>query len=155
MLKNSNFLCNYYLVGDSAFPLKTYLMRPFPGKLLDSEKFNFNKRLSRARRVIENAFGILVARWRILLTTLNILPSNADKIVKACVILHNFLKLNDSSYCPQDYVDRYAGENIINGLWRQHSSPLQKAKPMSSNFSARNAFEMRENLKSYLFNNQI
>ena len=90
VLKNSNFLCNYYLIGDCAFPLKTYLMRPYPGKLLDSEKFNYNNRLSRARRVIENSFGILVARWRILFTTLNMLPSNADKIIKACVVLYNF-----------------------------------------------------------------
>ena len=65
-------------------------------------------RLSRARRVIENAFGILVARWRILSTTLNMLPSNADKIVKACVVLHNFVKLHDTTYCPPDFVDQYA-----------------------------------------------
>jgi len=80
-------------------------------------KFNYINRLSRARRVIENAFGILVARWRILFTTLNMLPSNADKIIKACVVLHNFLKLNDGTYCPPDYVDRYDGHRVATGLW--------------------------------------
>ena len=51
----------YFFLGDKIFPLKTSLMRPFPGLLDDSQKI-FNYQLSRARRTIENAFGILVTR---------------------------------------------------------------------------------------------
>lgn len=156
-LPNSNFNCNYYMVGDSAFPLKPFLMRPYPGKLLDAEKYNFNKRLSRARRVIENAFGILVAKWRILATTLNMLPRNADKIVKATIVLHNFVKLNDSAYYSSAFVDHYDenDEIISEGLWRTEVTPLSKCKPIGSRNSSQIAFAMRDKLKEYLYANKI
>jgi len=52
----------YYIVGDDAFPLKTWLMKPVPNRNLTVEQRIFNYRLSRARRVVENAFGLLAAR---------------------------------------------------------------------------------------------
>ena len=53
---------SYFLVGDEILPLQTWLMRPLSGKvLINKMRKIFNYRLSRARRIIENTFGILVA----------------------------------------------------------------------------------------------
>ena len=47
----------YVFLGDEGFPLKPWFLRPYPGNGLPLQKNIFNYRLSRARRVIENAFG--------------------------------------------------------------------------------------------------
>jgi len=55
----------------------------------------FNYRLSRARRFIECLFGILTNKWRIFHRPLNVNIELAIDIIKACVVLHNFVRLRD------------------------------------------------------------
>ena len=70
-------------------------MRPYPSTknrqtlLKDQKRFNY--RLTRARRIVENAFGRLAQRWRICNRRINLLPKNVDRVVKACVVLYNYL----------------------------------------------------------------
>lgn len=83
----------YVVVGDEAFPLKPYLLRPYSRNNLGDNEPNkiFNYRLSRARRVVENSFGLLAARWRCFRRYLEVQPEFVDKIVLASCCLHNML----------------------------------------------------------------
>ena len=74
-------LCSYHIVGDDAFSLRTDLMKPYPHKCLEKEERILNYRLSRARRVVENAFGILANRSRLFFTTIALEPENVDYVV--------------------------------------------------------------------------
>lgn len=70
------------------------LMRPYIGYGLSHEQRIFNYRLSRIRRVVECVFGVLTAKWRVLLSSMQLDVENAIKVVLACCVLHN-LRNND------------------------------------------------------------
>ncbi|KAH7959703.1 hypothetical protein HPB49_013128 [Dermacentor silvarum] len=114
------------LVGDEAFQLRPDFLRPYPGRELEDKKRIFNYRLSRARRCAENAFGILVTRWRILERTMGENPKNAEEVVKALCVLHNFLMHRsaegDDAYCGPGYSDS------INGFGLRRETELQDDK---------------------------
>jgi len=70
----------YILIGDDAFALGENLLKPFSGNNMTQEQELFNKKLSSARVKVEKAFGILAARFRILLTTIVLCPEKATTI---------------------------------------------------------------------------
>ena len=62
-LKNSSRILPFAFVADDAFRLKHHMMKPYSSSYLGTEKINFNYRLSCARRIIENTFGIAANRF--------------------------------------------------------------------------------------------
>jgi len=96
-IKEGGPILPYCLVGDEAFPLKSYLLRPYPGRGgLTPEQDIYNYRLSRARRIIENIFGIIASQWRIYRKPIIASPENAKLMVQATVCLHNWLRRQDN-----------------------------------------------------------
>jgi hypothetical protein len=62
----------YVFVGDDAFPVMDNIMKPDTrNNLQNKEQLIFNYRLSRSRRIFENAFGIMSSRFRVLLSIVN------------------------------------------------------------------------------------
>jgi hypothetical protein len=70
-------------------------MRSYSGKSVSIEKKVYNYRHAGARRFIECTFGILTNKWRIFRRPLNVSIDLAQNIVKAYVILHNFVRKRD------------------------------------------------------------
>ena len=115
----------YVFIGDDAFQLKPHLLKPYPGGGDGDEmKTIYNYRLSRARRVIENAFGIAAARFRIFRNPIIAKVETVTLVTKAVILLHNFLmktQCHDDlyNYCPPGFVDTECNTRRIPGHWRE------------------------------------
>ncbi|KAF2884475.1 hypothetical protein ILUMI_21692 [Ignelater luminosus] len=59
MLPGVNQSIPYVFIADEAFPSSVRIVKPFRDRGLTSERKIFNFLLSHARRVVENAFGIM------------------------------------------------------------------------------------------------
>ncbi|KAK4879129.1 hypothetical protein RN001_007275 [Aquatica leii] len=89
-LPGTNILAPYVILGDEAFPLKTYMMRLYARSCVDDdEKSIFNYRLCRARRLVVCAFGILSQTFRVYCRRLIVDHQNAISIILTTCILHN------------------------------------------------------------------
>lgn len=144
----------YVFVGDEAFPLKVNLMRPYPGKELDESKAVYNYRLSRARTIIENSFGILAARWRIFRRPIIAHPNKVVAFAKAAVALHNYLHTTESTiYCPPGFIDDEDGTGgVVSGSWRSDSTEsggLEDVGHVSGNRYTSAAATVREKFCTY------
>ena len=137
-LPGSSTMTPFVVVADDAFPLKNYIMKPFGSKNLSHSHKIYNYRLSRARRVVENAFGILSSRFRVFGKAIPLSPEKVQDIVMAACCLHNFLLRDSSSsahYMPDDDPDP--------------SSDLQSVGKQAGNRASSGALLVRDAFCSY------
>ena len=80
-----------YLVGDSAYSLRSYLLTPYDNPGVKSAKDNFNFYLSSCRIYVECCFGEIDRRWGILWRPLMGKLKNHKNTIDACLRLHNFI----------------------------------------------------------------
>ena len=125
-----------FLVGDSAYPLSTWLMKPFVhNSNLTSSQRSFNYYLSRARIVVENGFGRLKARWRRLMKRNDMNIENIPCIVTTCCILHNMCEVHGDTF---------------NELWMEDvDSSIQPVVTVGDNNANPNAKAIRDALVDY------
>ena len=115
------------LVGDDAFPLKTYLIKPYSKPNLTKEEKIYNYRTSRTRRIVENGFSILASRFRVFGQPVAVKVETTTKMVKAACAIHNWLcSTSPVSYTPPgscDYED-IVNATVVEGQWRSEISQL-------------------------------
>lgn len=150
-LPHTNQSLPFHIISDGAFPLTSRIMKPFPYRNLPQAKRIYNYRFSRARRIVENAFGVLASRFAIYAKPIKTSVSNIKDIIMATCSLHNLLKRqNPRSYTPPGFTDN---ENLIEttvrlGDWRKEAPEMMPLAPTNQRPSAK-AIKIREDLCSY------
>ncbi|XP_061172633.1 uncharacterized protein LOC133181974 [Saccostrea echinata] len=143
----------YFLVGDDAFPLRSWMMKSYSNRNMTNEERIFNYRLSRARRVVENTFGILAHRWRCMLGTMQQDPDRAKIIVMAAICLHNLMRLRYPGLQNNDLDQEDEAGNHIPGAWRK-DRVLQDVEAVGrGNLPNREGKRIRTYLKHYYNSN--
>ncbi|XP_034244264.1 protein ALP1-like [Thrips palmi] len=152
----------YVFLGDDAFPLGVHLLKPFKGDFLPPEEVVYNYRVSRARRVVENSFGILAARFRVLRKSIIGSETLVQNIILACCALHNLHLTREDSippkqrvYMPPEYADLYKSNGFLKeGRWRKETKDeelcifkrlVQQEVPEGVHVNLESAHEVREN----------
>lgn len=154
-LPHTNIKVPYTFVGDSAFAINRHVMKPFSFKNINHEKRIFNYRLSRARRVVENAFGILATRFRIFRRKISVDIDNVDAIVLACCALHNYLRKKSNTYMTDSCVDVENTNDLTfrPGDWRKQNFELVSLVQINEKQRNDEGNEVRNKFMAY-FNGQ-
>ena len=125
-------------------------MRPFSRRNLANDERIFNYRLSRAIRVVENAFGILANRFRCLLSVTNQKPDTVHDIELACICLHNIMRVRypgDQNLLMDQEDDDH---QVILGNWRDGVNMDDMQMTRGGNVDTFDAKQQRLYLKHYV-----
>lgn len=138
----------YVLLADNAFPLQKHILKPYSLRNLTYDERIFNYRLSRGRRVVENSFGILANRFRVLLSTMYLPVDTVQIVTLACCALHNYLSRENGTYLHGTLdVENVEHHTITPGEWRNNAQlcDLQIINIRPN----RNAINVRDEFKRY------
>lgn len=126
----------YVFVADDAFPLRTDVMKPFPQTDLDSRtKIIYSYRLSRARLIVENAFGILN---NFVCCTRNLcFAYSLDEFIAQFI--------SPDRVC---YTENFEDDVIMSGLTTREST-LEPQQRTTQNRAPKTANQIRFELMSY------
>lgn len=152
-------LCPYVILGDEAFALHQNIMKPYAGvHPKGSMERIFNYRLSRARRVVENAFGILSVVFRVLRKPMLLEPPNTTLITLSTIYLHNYLRKSKASrqtYTPPGTFDHEEDGKLIPGSWRHEidDGPSFMSLKKVPRKCSTDAQAIRKEIADYFMNN--
>ena len=142
---------NFVFIGDEAFAIHKHILKPLPQRNLNYENRIYNYRLSRGRNVVENVFGLIAARFRVLHTAINMKPLHIQYVVLAICTLHNYLMKRKTQYIGPtslfDSENKQTHELLKNAEWRQNAVQLC---PLQISDRTGQALDAKENRQKYI-----
>lgn len=140
--KGLSFFINKYYLGDAGYALTPYCLTPYRGVRYHLKEWGrsgerprskeelFNLRHASLRNIIERAFGVLKKRFPILVRMPSYDITTQCKLVKCCMMIHNFIRLNalyeDAFYEWNQEIDGENDADVIATM--QPTAPRQVAR---------------------------
>jgi len=91
-------ICNNlnFILGDSAYPSKPWLLKPYANTQPGSSEADYNTKHAQGRVIIEDTIGMLKGKFRCINgeRQLHYSPTKCARIVNVCCALHNLCILN-------------------------------------------------------------
>ena len=105
---------NQVIIGDAAYPLLPWLMKPYPENSITPRiKKKLNYELNRARMSVENTFGKLKGRFIRFSKRVDLKISSIDVVITASCILHNICQIQNNAFLPIWQIDNEAFEKPV------------------------------------------
>ena len=105
---------NPVIIGDAAYPLLPWLMKPYPENSTTPRiKKKFNYQLSRARMSVENTFGKWKGRFILFSKRVDMELSSLVMVITASCILHNICQIQNNAFLPIWQIDNEASEEPV------------------------------------------
>ncbi len=121
---------NPFLVADAAFPLAATCMKCYEGSGLPPQKHSFNYSLIRTRRVVEQAFGRLKGRWKVMDGHCKINdPVFVRQVAMVCCGLHNICERHQCPFEPGRLPDQSAYVDITTSQFASKCGDWISIKP--------------------------
>ena len=128
--------------------LRIWMMKPFSHRSQVQRERIYSYRLSRARHVVENAFGILSHRFRCFLTTMQLQPDNINLITMCACVLHNLMLTRYPNAVLEVDREHPDTQDLIPSAWRLDQQ-LQGLIPLTGHHSQREAKDQCDYLSHY------
>jgi len=135
---------SFCFCGRRGISFENNLMIPFARRQLNNMKRIYNYRQSRARRIVECAFGILTKRFNVFENKMLVHLDKAAVITQAACVLHNIIM--DKEINLTDIHSEI--ETTTLQVYQEDSDQPTNRRP------SREAIEIREKFMSY-FNSEI
>ncbi|VEN53564.1 unnamed protein product, partial [Callosobruchus maculatus] len=102
---------NYFLVGDSGYRLRPYLMTKLMSCTTEAHNL-FNESIIRTRNVVERQYGVWKRRFPILSLGMRLQKRTIKAIIVATAVLHN-LAILENEGIPEDWIEHAENEEDV------------------------------------------
>ncbi|CAK1592126.1 unnamed protein product [Parnassius mnemosyne] len=92
---------NRWLLGDSAYPNRPYLLTPILNPVSEAEH-RYNEAHIKTRNTIERAFGVWKRRFPVVALTLRLSIPNMQAVIIATTVLHNICRNHNLTEIPSE-----------------------------------------------------